>query len=437
MLLYIAMAAFKRTISSKDPVMKYRIGNVDDNLKAIDNCHFGAMKLFYSEVEFLLKCSRYVDINECLVLYIGAQPGYRLKHLFIKEYFPDIKMLLYDPLKFDIDEDEQIIIKTGDDGWFNDDKIEEVLKIANGRKILYISDIRIADDDPYKKELLIYEDLIKQQRWAVNLGADFILLKFRMFFYQNHPDDIDFIDNNLINDIKDKVIFNFDKEKHGDKHNWMLYLSGKIYSQILAGTRSSETRLFIKKIKYHKKFDKIQEFSNKFDKAGNDVGEKYLLKYYSNINYEEVLNYYNIVTRQRSFSNTSNRISDYIIGLNDDYTANTIYCITVRWMKYNKIDIKFNSVLLKIIEALVFFYKRYNNNLAVCVIKQASMSNISEKKKIMQSSLLNKINIWNAQIKKLYALDIDRYIIDNYINSHKISKNMPFDIKNNVFILRS
>ena len=55
----------------------------EDTIKTIENCHFGAIKLFYSEVEFLLKCSKYVDINECLILYIGAQPGYRLKYIYI------------------------------------------------------------------------------------------------------------------------------------------------------------------------------------------------------------------------------------------------------------------------------------------------------------------------------------------------------------------
>jgi hypothetical protein len=168
---------FKRTLSLKnDKYDKYIVHNKDDSLKTFYNCHYGTIKLFYSELEFLLKCSKYVDLDECLILYIGAQPGYRLKYLFIKEYFPNIKMLLYDPLKFDIEEDEQIIIKSGKDGWFDDDKIDEVLKIANNRKIIYISDIRISDDDHYKKELFIYEDLIKQQRWAINMGADFILL---------------------------------------------------------------------------------------------------------------------------------------------------------------------------------------------------------------------------------------------------------------------
>ena len=65
-------------------------------------------------------------------------------------------MLLYDPLKFDIEEDDQIIIKTGVNGWFSDDTVKEVLEIANGRKILYISDIRVSDEDEYIREVNIF-----------------------------------------------------------------------------------------------------------------------------------------------------------------------------------------------------------------------------------------------------------------------------------------
>jgi hypothetical protein len=427
------MTNFKRTISFNDPKKKYKSEEEEVYSKTLDNCHFGTIKLFYSELEFLLKCSRYINIDECLVLYIGAQPGYRLKHLFIKEYFPNIKMLLYDPLKFDIEEDEQIIIKSGKDGWFDDDKIEEVLKIANGRKILYISDIRISDDDDYKRELLIYKDLIKQQKWAVNMGAEFILLKFRLFFYQEDPKEIDFINNDNINEIKDKVIFKLDDKKQKNNTNWMLYLSGKIYSQILAGSRSAETRLFVKKIKYHKKFDNIVKFSN--DKK-DIVGEKYLLKYYCNINYEELLNYFNIYTRTASYSNDSNRISDYIIGIDDNYTAYTIYYLTVKWFKYNNLNITFEKILEKILTTLTFFYKRYNNNFVICTTsKRYYKTDRDIDKKYIKDIIIKKIDCWNKQIKKLYTLDIDRFIINDYINSHKTYGKTFFTIENNLFIL--
>ena len=65
--------------------------NYDDYRKNIElkekrllyNCHFGSLKLTYSEIEFLVYCSKYIDINKCLIVYIGAQPGFRLKKIFI------------------------------------------------------------------------------------------------------------------------------------------------------------------------------------------------------------------------------------------------------------------------------------------------------------------------------------------------------------------
>jgi hypothetical protein len=441
---------FKRTISLiNDKYERYYVHKKEDSLKTLYNCHFGAIKLFYSEVEFLLKCSKYVNLDECLVLYIGAQPGYRLKHLFIKEYFPNIKMLLYDPLKFDIEEDEQIIIKSGKDGWFDDNKIEEVLKIANGRKIIYMSDIRISDDDFYKRELYIYEDLLKQQRWAINMGADFILLKFRLFFYQKDISEIDFINNDYVytdNLIKDKIIFKKDDNLHNKNSYNMLYLSGKIYTQILQGARSTETRLFVKKIKYHKNIDNIVKYVNL---PKESVENKYLFKYYSNDKYEGVLNNFNIYTRQKSFSSDIN-ISKYIIGLEDDYTSKSIYYITKKWMKKNNKKINIDTIIELIIKTLTFFYKRYNNNLVICINKKLTAnyykntnkprdvdfdkSIYDDRKKIFFENLNKKMEYWNKQIKMLNTLNIDRFIINDYINSHKTQGQNYYDIKNNMFV---
>lgn len=439
------MDSFSRTISLSDSSKSknYEIDNIEDSLKTFYNCHFGAIKLFYSEVEFLLKCSKYVDINECLILYIGAQPGYRLKHLFIKEYFPKIKMLLYDPLKFDIEEDDQIIIKSGKDGWFDDDKIDEVIKIANGRKIIYMSDIRISDDDFYKRELLIYEDMLKQQNWAINMSAEFILLKFRMFFYEKDLSEIDFIDNDYYKSIKDKIIFNYDEKNHKNNYN-LLYLSGKIYTQILAGARSAETRLFVKKIKYHKNFDDIVKHSKD---QKDKVGEKYLFRYYSVLNYEGHLNYFNMHTRQQSFP-AKIKISDYIIGLEDDYTAHTIYYLTLKWMNANKKEANINTIIEQIIKTLTFFYKRYNNNFVICINKKMNFkpvakyntdiekhkAKLNERKELFNKNIDDKINLWNKQIKMLYTLDIERFIINDYINSHKIMGKNFYTIKDNKFI---
>jgi len=155
---------FSRIINFSYPKLDYleNKDNIDLILKKmLYNCHFGSLKLTFSEIEFLVYCSKYININECLIVYIGAQPGFRLKKIFIDLLFPNLKFLLYDPLPFDIQEDDNFIIKTNKEGWFNDEKIKQILEIANGRKILYISDIRLSDEKFKIKENLIYEDMIK------------------------------------------------------------------------------------------------------------------------------------------------------------------------------------------------------------------------------------------------------------------------------------
>lgn len=356
---------FSRIIKMTDTQLPYiEKKKFDDVWEAFDkilvpaftNCHWGALKLFYSELEFIINVSKYIDINECLVLYVGAQPGFRLKHLFVKHFFPKMKMLLYDPLDFDIEEDEQFIIKTGAAGWFSDETIDEVLKIADGRKIIYITDIRLHEDDTYTRSVMIHEDIQKQQRWGVLMSAEFMLLKFRNFFYDN-PDDVDFIDNTIPEQYGDKIIYKKDEEKHKSKNLWLLHLDGTIYSQIYGHKRSTESRLFVKKIKYYK---------NKNDYS-KDEQEKYKMKYYNNITYDNVFNYFNIIKRNQKWEyKKSKKICKYIPGFTVSYSSASEYYIIRKYFKSQNIKPTFKKILEKILFIHTFLGNRYNNNLIIC-----------------------------------------------------------------------
>jgi hypothetical protein len=358
---------FSRIIKMSDPTIPFMTKPNDDKWKEFEktvipfmnNCHWGTLKLFYSELEFINIVSKYIDINECLVLYVGAQPGFRLKHLFVKHFFPKMKMLLYDPLDFDIEEDEQIIIKTGIHGWFSDETIDEVLKIANGRKIIYISDIRLNDDDSYQKESNIHDDMQKQQRWGVMMGAEFMLLKFRMFFYSKTggPKEVDFIDNTLPEMYKDKIIFNKNEKKHKSNYLWMLYLSGTLFTQIYSPQRSTESRLFVKKIKYHK--DK--------DNYSKEEQEKYKMKYYNNLKYEGIFNYFNLVKRNQNWEyKKSKKLVKYIPGFTVSYSSASEYYIMRKYFLSQKIKPSFNKILSNILYVHTFLGNRYTNNLIIC-----------------------------------------------------------------------
>ena len=449
---------FSRIIHMNDPIMPYMEKPTDkwkyfDDIKipTLTNCHWGALKLFYSELEFMVHVSKYINVNECLVLYIGAQPGFRLKYLFIKHFYPNIKMLLYDPRDFDIKEDEQIIIKTSASGWFTDETIDEVLKIANGRKIIYITDIRLSDDDNYTREYLIHDDMQKQQRWGVMMGAEFMLLKFRMFFYQRDPHEVNFIDNTIPENYSEKLVFPVDKlGKHKSIDKWLLHLDGTIFSQIYAGNRSTETRLFVKKIKYYK--------NNK--NYSSEDQEKYKMKYYDNIRYEGLLNYFNMVTRNKKleYEDAKNiyKLCKIVPGFDVSYSSASEYYIMYKYLQSQMIEPTFKNILTKIVLVHTFLNKRYANNLIMCGLiknikyknelnkncdtKIISLNGFDYEKDMIETKfneLLNKkIKSINVQLDNFIKTKyIDDKLKQQYIKSIK-KHNIYYYINNNRIVLK-
>ena len=395
------MNNFSRQIKFTDNKLSYLENKDDEKLyikKYLYNCHFGSLKLTYSEIEFLVYCSKYVNINECLVVYIGAQPGFRLKKIFIDLLFPKLKFLLYDPMKFDIKEDDNFIIKTDIYGWFDDDKIKEVLKIANGRKILYISDIRIGNEDFMTKESFIYEDMLKQQKWGIMMNAEYMLLKFRMFFYEKSIDEINFINNDkMINDIKNyNIKYKIDDDKQKSINKYMLYLDGKILSQIYQGSTSSETRLLVKK---------------------NNNG--YKMRYYNNLDYEQILYYFNNNTRLEEYKfKKSYKLEKYLPNYYTNYTSASEYKIIYNYFKYYKKekDIKFKDVLNMIATIIIILSSKYNNNTIKCIYKNFKYNDIKNKEDVIRkfkNKLKIKLNKQKENIMKCkyYTEDVKKQII--------------------------
>jgi hypothetical protein len=440
---------FSRKIKLSDPILPFKTPPTDEppdaklsdeNVQALmNNCHWGALKLFYSELEFLNLVNKYIDVNECLVVYIGAQPGFRLKHLFVKKFFPKLHMLLYDPRKFDITETDQITIRSGiDNGWFSDEKIPEVLKYANGRKILYISDIRITNsEDEYDRENLIHNDMQIQQKWGVMMGAEFMLLKFRMFFYKRDPKEVNFIDNSLPESYSDKIIYTKDDSKHKDIHNWLLYLDGSIYTQLYATIRSTETRLFVKKIKYYKDANKYTA----------EQQEKYKMRYYDNILYEGLLNYYNLKIRtQPIVYKRSDEMTKYILGQTVSYTTASEYYIMRQYVKSLKKKPTFKRILNLVANVYIFLMRRYNNNLVKCgkikLLTDKKKSKLEEEKKhyeyvktqiaTMIDDIVKNANIQVDNIKQTKWFTQKKK--DKLLNSYRFEYNEFFIYKNQKFI---
>lgn len=384
-----------RTINSKSNKIsfKYMRG-------LFNNCHMGQRKLLFSEIEFLYKVSKYVNISDCLLIYIGASPGIHL-HI-IKQLFPDIYLVLYDKKKIKLDFKDNLIIFDGSDGLFNDSKIEDLLKLQiklSKKYILLISDIR--NDDSVKNEYSIWEEMQDQQRWGIKLNADFMLLKFRLPWlnkyiennYLHFPCDKFILDNKLIKITKKEL-------KSGD----VQYLKGIIYTQLYTSSQSSETRLFVKK------------------KNG-----KYKIKNYNCYEYEDKICYYNTYTRNKeiSFLN-SNILCNSILGYDNKYPSVCEYYIIYKYLKYYKKNIiNYDNNIIQILFDISFTYAQFiANKFNIFCILYTYKDYIES---ISKALLLDKLDLIKNDLKIFYK---QIKILNNNINITIENNKLELEKKN-------
>lgn len=298
---------FTRKLSDKYPVLYWDKHDREYKPK----CHWGQLKLFYSELEFLTKVSKYYNLDDCVVVYVGSANGAHLN--ILTKFYPKLKWILYDPNKFLIEKKhikEGIFeINTGKNGFFTDETVNQVLKKTKNKKILFISDIRADTDD-----VSIMKNMYQQQKWAIQMNSVMIMMKFRQPFNTN-------IDLNYnTDDIKDKIKI-IDQKKN---ENCFLYLSGTIQIQVYPPIYSTETRL-IAKI--------------------NNEG-KYELKYYDSQEYEGRMLYFNEYVRmQKHRYKDSHLVKYHIIGFDDSYENVSEYYIIEKYLKSCNKKHKFENIL--------------------------------------------------------------------------------------------
>jgi hypothetical protein len=349
-------------------------------------CHHGQRKLLYSEIEFFTYVSKYIILSECLIVYIGSAPG--THQIVLMPLFSNCSFLFYDPRKFDFEEKQNIIIKTGKDGFFSSDKIPEVLKIANGRKIIYISDIRREASNE-----IVYEDAIWQQEWGILMNAEFMQLKMRFPFSICNKEGICDKPNPIINDydinkIKNRIIIMNKKKEHH-----MLYLFGNIYTQIYPSQSSAETRLYVQKNKYL-----TEKFKRKYNLLKKD-DENYLTIYYDTLKYEGKCNFFNNhVRNKKTIYKKSNKLKEYIIGYDDSYDKASEYYIIEQYFKYFiKINPSFENILDKIFEIHYGISKLSGMNLVLCSVSTTLSNKI----------FIKKLNLYSENTPDNYNNDIE------------------------------
>jgi hypothetical protein len=211
------------------------------NENALDHqakCHWGQKKLLLSEIQFFTRICKTLNtktLKDFAVVYIGSAGGHHLPILY--NLYPDLIWLLYDPAPFSSEvmkhptKDKSVFVYNM---FFTDDTLDHVRKNCQGRKILFISDIRVET-----KEEDIIKDMRNQAFWGTELNSPFMLHKFRLPY-----EELESIPkSNLQFKLNDKLFTNPNFKTTNYKN--MLYLKGDIYLQIFPPPYSGELRLYV------------------------------------------------------------------------------------------------------------------------------------------------------------------------------------------------
>ncbi len=272
-------------------------------------CHWGQRKLLWSEIEFysLVSYERQTDLSDYCVIYAGAADG--AHQAIIRQLFPKLQLVLYDPAKFAVRADELVTLKTGPAGFFSDATVPEALSLANGRRILFISDIR-----KEVNEREIAENMVDQQRWGILLQADYMLLKCRLP-YDNGPNAREMLSlyqAGLAALPRNRLILPTAEPPVGSARVHLPYLSGTILFQIYAPRQSSETRLLVR---------------------ANPTTGKYRIDYYDVTGYDSWLHKFNQYYRVCTYRYRDNYRLTLIPNFDRGYESTTEYYIICQYLE--------------------------------------------------------------------------------------------------------
>ena len=301
------------------------------------NCHWGQLKLFYTELEFINICmERKYDLNKSVMIYVGAAPGTHI--IYLHRLFPNLHWILFDPNEFHITKNDYVDIFTGKDGFFKDDMIPDLLNHPFIKKYpikLFISDIRT---NPNEKT--VFDEMLDQQRWLLKLGADMSMLKFRLPYTLPGENALWVYDLTTIKDYIKKPIGRPCKTK---EYN-VCYLKGDIYVQVYPPQYSTETRLIVDKKK-----------------------DKYQLYNYDTVMYEEKCYYYNIhIRNEKMMYVNSEELKKHILGCDDNYETCSEYKIIEQYFTVNKLNINWESICKMMYEIRNF----HNDNISTRILGQ-------------------------------------------------------------------
>lgn len=260
------------------------------------NMHYGQVKLFSNELEFLLsfvfKNDRGKSDKRKIVLYIGAGPGEHI--VYLAKMFPTVEWHLFD-CRFDprLEKNKNVYLELR---YFRESDVKIFRDFAREPDIdLYlISDIRNLTYDSkswsFEETMKSWEDMELQRSWVEQIKPVYSMLKFKLPFPE--PEVL---------------------EKIGES---VSYLPGIIYKQPWARGKSVETRLIIS--------------------SENMVPVEWSLK-----DFEEQMFYHNAVIRQEEYNFPfSDELDGLVISrdlkLNKRY--DTAYIVTLLYQYFLRVD---------------------------------------------------------------------------------------------------
>ena len=285
------------------------------------NIHWGQTKLLLSEIEFLTNYTRPTQKNKkkgsdvcgTIVVYAGAASGNHIP--ILSRMFPYTLFILFDPADFAILPSPNIIIRKG---LFTD----QIASLYKGFKVMFISDIRMGDEDPKKFEENVAKNNKQQKVWLDIIEPWNSSLKFRFPFIP------------------------------GEER----YIAGSMRFQSFPPPLSAETRLIPDKI-----------------------GGKYSSRVYSRTKYEEQMLYFNTMYRNRSFLDL-----DSFFGVN--YDVFRMFNILKRyilvtggiWKYSHKVD---NILLGQMVMSIVFEIEHIlGKNVITNILKPLDMYDSKQEK---------------------------------------------------------
>ena len=264
----------------------------DSAYRSISNVHIGQRKLLLSEIQFLTEYYEKNPNKHPVLLYVGAAPGTHL--LLLSLFFPHVFFILYDGAKFDPELKKYphiFKVYEGEEGFMTSEKCKKLAKDIRTDGLLFVSDIRLGDENREKFEHGVTRDMMLQQEWVQILKPISSLLKFRMSYNM----------------------------KEGDKQQ---YMKGKILYGIWPKPLSGETRLIVDK------------------KDVNNIIN------YDFTSYEQTMFFHNKKTRPYCYD-IDNRFKKYIMGKNNPYC--TCYDCMAELLTLQRFSKLFNVSLDRVI----------------------------------------------------------------------------------------